>query len=97
MKKSERPDEIPPPKDAPYSFSDWVHLVQKDMYYGRAIHELVRYARENPKDEQWAFEQIAGHVKLPEADLSELGIRETAIDRCSNTTKLYMLDFCRYV
>ena len=93
----ERPP-TPEHPDEPYTFGDFVHVVEKDIYYGRALHKIVKYGRENPDDADWALTELAYHVVMPEFELDELGTDDSIVsDRCSNTTKFFMLDFCRYV
>lgn len=92
-----RPEPLNAP-EKPYTFSDFVHVAQKDLYYGRGIHELVKYARENPCDEEWVMCELGKHVDLPDYELDELGLQGAGpTPRCSNNTKFFMLDFCRFV
>lgn len=90
----------PPPlnaPDEPYSFAEFVHVVQKDMYYGRAIHQIIKYGRESPENQEWAMVALAEHVVLPDTQMTQLGIKDEADSlRCSNTTTFFILDFCRY-
>jgi hypothetical protein len=87
---------VPNKPKVPYRFSEFVHLVQKDFYYGRAIHEIVKYGRQC--DEKWAVEQLRHHVEFPPRELSDLATTDGDLgDRCSNNTKFFMLDFCRYI
>jgi hypothetical protein len=90
---------LPKKPKEPYNFSYFINVVKKDVYYGRALHALIKYAHQNPADETWALKKLSDHVILPDYELSELGIDELDVcpTRCSNNTKFYMVDFLRYV
>jgi hypothetical protein len=92
---SEPKPPLPNQPDKPYTFSDFVRVVQKDFYYGRSIHRIVEYGRK--WDEAWAEGVLDKHVQITVTDLDELGIVKTDLgSRCSNNTKFFMLDFTRY-
>lgn len=93
----ETPPPLPNKPDEPYSFADFIHVVQKDIYYGRAIHQIIKFGRESVENQAWAMAVLADHVVLPDFELDQLGLSnqaETLV--CSNTTTFFMLDFCRY-
>ena len=95
----EQPD-VPTAPKVPYRFSDFVRVAQDDVYYGLAIHEIVKYGRGSPGNRRWALEQLRHHVEFPKHDLDDLATKERDlkdIDRCSNNTKFLMLDFCKYL
>src|SRR5213080_221324 len=90
----------------PFSFGELVHVLSKDVYYARALHELVKYghqkANEQPPDTgevDWVKTELSKHVKrLSKAELAELGFKhDPDDDKCSNNTKFYMLNFSRYI
>ena len=99
------PPDAPPvpasPPDGPYEFNDFVRVLENDIYYARAIHKIVKYGRKGTTQEGWALDRLAEHVTFPKSDLDELSVTESEIDpsstRCSNNTKLSMLDFARFV
>jgi hypothetical protein len=95
-------DALPPPPPVPnepaepYDFSDFVRVVQKDFYYGRSIHRIIKYALKYGK-ESWALGILAKHVKFDDRDLKELGVHKAQLsDKCSVNTKFMMLHFTRY-
>jgi hypothetical protein len=97
-------DTLPPPlpplpnePDTPYDFSDFVRVVQKDFYYGRSIHRIVKWGQNGPAEEIQAEAILAKHVKFDDRDLKELGVHKAQLsDKCSNNTKFLMLHFTRY-
>ena len=98
-RKPPKPPE--PPPDGPYEFSDFVRILEENVYYARKIHEIVKYSQSGEAGaEDWACKHLDMHVKIDTSDLSTLGIdQNTNLDtsRCSNNTKFFMLDFARFV
>ena len=87
--------------DRPYTFSELVHVLEKDLYYARGLHELVKYAHQNDgnsKKRNWAKRELSKHVKhLSKEEVDDLGHSDPDDDKCSNNTKFYMFDFIRYI
>lgn len=99
----ERPILKSPPN--PYRFREFIQVLEKDIYYARGLHELVRYAHQNCNDEDeldWALTELSKHVRhLSEKEVDNLGHNDPEeVFGCTNNTKItkfYMFDFVRYV
>jgi hypothetical protein len=102
VKRKSGADMLPTPPEPdvppePYDFGDFVRLVQKDFYYGRAIHRIVAYGMQGGAEELWAEGILKKHVTINVPTLKELGIDPVYFeDKCSANTKFIMLQFTRY-
>jgi hypothetical protein len=100
-KMKRKPPKPPKPPEEPYEFGDFVRILQKDVYYARAIHKIVEYSRSGEAGaEDWACDHLNKHVIIDSSDLSTLDIppdTDLSTSRCSNNTKFFMLDFARFV
>ncbi len=113
-KKSKRPPskqkirdlQLPLPPPLPefnprLKYSDLVRTIQKDVYFGRAVHQWVQYGRQGGAAEKDAMDEIEKILLVTVEELRELGWltgspKDQMLPRCSNNTTFFMLDFCRY-
>jgi len=69
-----KPNDLPDMKPK-LKFRELVHFLQKDAYFARLIHEVVKYGRKGQTEETWALGQLH-HIMLPleQNEWDELGL-----------------------